>query len=206
MESQWRRKDGKLISVLLRSTAFDPTDLEKGVIFTAQDITETKAAERLLEKSRHELETRVTVRTAQLQEANIALKVLLQQSSDAKRALEEKVLANIKTLVLPYLQQLNKSDLNPRDQMYLEVIKTNLDQITSSFSSNLSATSLNLTPREIEIANLIRQGRTTKDIAEILNLSVRTIESYRDQLRKKLGLKSKKSNLKNFLIHKIPLS
>ncbi|MEJ2688372.1 MAG: PAS domain S-box protein [Deltaproteobacteria bacterium] len=206
VETQWLRKDGRVITILLRSTAFDSRDLDKGVIFTAQDITEAKAAKEQLEKSRLELETRVAARTIQLQEANIALRVLLQQSSEAKRAMEEKVLTNIKTLVIPYLQQLKKSELSSQKRMYLEVAEANLDQITSSFSSNLSATSLHLTSREIEIANLIRQGRTTKDIAEILNLSVRTIESYRDQLRKKLGLKSKKSNLKNYLIHKIPLS
>jgi DNA-binding CsgD family transcriptional regulator len=54
-------------------------------------------------------------------------------------------------------------------------------------------------PNELQVANLIRQGKTSKEVARLLNLSIRTVDSYRDSIRKKLGLKNKKVNLRTYL-------
>ncbi len=58
---------------------------------------------------------------------------------------------------------------------------------------------LNLTPAEIQIANLIKLGKVNKEIAEIKNLSSRTIEFHRNNIRKKIGIKNKKVNLRTYL-------
>ena len=79
------------------------------------------------------------------------------------------------------------------------MIKSNLNDIISPFGRVLSLSDLKLTPREIQIANLIKEGRTTKEIAKLLRLSDRTITTHRDNIRKKLGLKAKKANLRTYL-------
>jgi DNA-binding CsgD family transcriptional regulator len=53
---------------------------------------------------------------------------------------------------------------------------------------------------EIQVANMVKAGKTTKDIALILGLSARTIEAVRYAIRRKLGIKKKRSNLRSYLL------
>lgn len=172
-----------------------------------EDLTKTNAELKMVNKRLQEeiIQHKNTAedlasRTQELEEAHIATKVLLKQGNEAKRELEERVLANIKELVMPYLEELHVRLLDRREQIYTNVVKTNIEQITSAFSQNLSSKSLGLTPREIQVADLVRQGRTNKEMADLLNLSSRTVEFYRDNLRKKFGLKNMKVNLRSFLL------
>jgi DNA-binding NarL/FixJ family response regulator len=128
------------------------------------------------------------------------MKVLLRQSAESKNELEEKVLTNLKDLVFPYLDELEIQLAGKRSKTLVNVIKSNLEQITSPFSQSLSLGNSRLTPREIQIADLVRSGRTNKEIAELLNISRRTVESYRDKLRAKLKIKNKKTNLRSYLL------
>ena len=205
------------------------TGEEHGIAMVlARDITEQKKAEIELQSAQANLEIRVKKRTRELstansllnqeiakrkkaaeelqrrtielEEANTALKVLLKQSGQAKQEVEEKVLANIKSLVIPFLDELAIKINGRAEEVYLNIIKDNLEKITSSFTQHISNRFRDLTPREIQIANLIRQGRTNKEMAQLLNLSVRTVEFYRDNLRRKLEIKNKKSNLRSLLL------
>jgi PAS domain S-box-containing protein len=139
-------------------------------------------------------------KTRELEEVNAAMKVLLRQSSESKRELEEKVSANLKDLVIPHLEELEIQLTGTRSKTLVNVIKSNLEQITSPFSQSLSLGLDRLTPREIQIADLVRNGRTNKEIAELLCISRRTVESYRDKLRTKLKIKNKKANLRSYLL------
>ncbi len=169
-----------------------------GIIVT--DITKRKRAEDELRKHQNHLEVLVKDRTANLEEANTALKVLLKKRDEDKTEIEEKVLFNVRELVVPYLEKLKKSKLNDRQEVFLEIMESNLNDIVSPFVRGLSPKYLKLTPAEIQMANLIKQGKTTKEIAELLNLATSTIDFHRDNIRKKVGIKNKKINLRTYLL------
>ena len=160
-----------------------------------------------LRKAHEELERRVEkrtaelkVRTGELEEVNSALRVLLKQREEDKRELEESVLSNVKTLIAPYVERLKKSRLDERQKGCVSVLESNIGSIIEPFSHRLSSKYFSLTPAEIQIADLIRQGETTKEIAEFLNLSSKTIESHRKNIRRKMRLKDKKVNLRTYLL------
>jgi DNA-binding CsgD family transcriptional regulator len=145
------------------------------------------------------LELRLEHKAMELTEVNNALSLLLHQSAEASAEHERRIHDNLQRLVLPYLEKIQERCKDEELALYLRVAAANLEKITSTFSLTLSARLKGLTPRELEVAELIKQGRATKQIAAILDLSSRTVEFYRDQLRVKLGIKSKKTNLRSYL-------
>lgn len=149
---------------------------------------------------RKQVEDELRTKTLSLEEVNTALRVLLKKKDEIKAELGEKVLFNVKELVVPYLEKLKNAQLGFELDAYLNILETNLNDITSSFSYKLSSKYLNLTPMEIRVASFIKLGQRTKEIAQLLNLSNRTIESHRDNIRKKLGIKNKKANLRTHLL------
>jgi DNA-binding CsgD family transcriptional regulator len=159
-------------------------------------IDEGLLSEKALRDREHELEMEKT----HLQEANTALKVLLKRREEDKRALEERVMYNIKKLVLPFLSKLQKESLDERQQSYLGIVEANLMDITGGFSRRLSLAYYGLSTSELKVANFVRQGKKNREIAHLLNLSVRTVEAYRQAIRNKLRLQNKKMNLRTFLM------
>lgn len=161
------------------------------------DITELKRTEEALQKRGKELEDK----THELEELNAALRVLLKKREEDKNEMEEKVVANLENLVLPYIEKLKQCQLGPRDKTNVNIIETNLKDIITPFSHKLSSRHLNLTTRELQIANLIKSGKTTKEIAGFLNVSPSAVNICRYRIRNKLGLNNKKVNLQSFLAH-----
>lgn len=135
-----------------------------------------------------------------LEEANTALKVLLRKRDQDKEEFEEKILANVKLLIEPHLESLKNSNLGINQKEHLTLVESSLKEIVSPFSQRLTSKYVGLTPGELEVAYLVKEGRRTKDIAQILNLSDKTIEDYRKQLRMKLGIKNKRINLRTCLL------
>jgi PAS domain S-box-containing protein len=164
-------------------------------IVSLLDITERKLAEETIGKREEELHAK----TLDLEELNTALKVLLKRMDDDRRDLEERVASNIQDLVLPHLAKLKKHPLGAREKSHINVIESNLQVIISPFIQKLSSRLLNLTPKEIQISHLIKEGRTTKEIAEIMDVSKSAIDTHRHHIRKKLGLKNKKMNMRSYL-------
>ena len=162
----------------------------------AIDIHEQKQAEEALREREKELETQAS----NLEELNAALKVLLKRRDEDERELEEKVLFNVKELVEPYLEKMKSGGLNNKQKAYLDILESNLNDIISPFSRNLYLRHYNLTPSEMQIATLVRHGKTTKQIADLLNLSARTVDTHRLRIRTKLGIRNKKSNLRSHLL------
>jgi PAS domain S-box-containing protein len=165
------------------------------VIGVAYDVTERVRTEEIIRES----EAKLRLQSEHLEEVNAALNVLLKRRDEDKQELEEKVVANVKALVLPYLQRLKESGLNPQQKTIATILESNLREIVSPFVTRLSSMFVNLTPTELKVADLIRDGRTSKEIASLLNLSYNTIMFHRHNIRGKLGLKKKKTNLRSYL-------
>ena len=165
-------------------------------LITCEDITEQKKAEEALRRSEGELE----MKSANLEEMNAALKVLLNEREKDRVELEEKIVTNINKLVFPYIERLKKSRLDPQYMTHIDIIATNLNDIVSPFLQKLGLRSVHLTPTEMRIANLIKNGKTTKEIGEALQMTTGAINFHRNNIRKKLGLNNEKINLMSYLL------
>lgn len=195
-EYRMLRKDGSDLTALVHSHPIYRDGRVVGIRSTVTDITRRKMTEQALRE--REVELKIT--TKSLKEVNTALKVLLDRRDEDRRELERKVVANVRELVIPFVEKVRKGKLDPGQTAYLRVIESNLNNIISPFLRTLSATYLELTPTEIHIANLIREGTKNKDIAKLLNLSIRTVEFHRENIRKKLDLRNRKTNLRTHLL------
>ncbi len=168
---------------------------EPASIVIIRDITKRRRREKALRESEAEL----LEKSGHLEEVNAALKVLLKRREEDKEELGENVVSNVRQLVFPYFEKLKKSRLDPRQTTLVDILESNVKEIVSPFATKLSSKFLNLTPAEIKIAGLVRDGRTTKEIAALLRLSENTIVFHRYNIRRKLGLKRKKANLRSYL-------
>ncbi|HET6460393.1 MAG TPA: PAS domain S-box protein [Syntrophales bacterium] len=186
-------KDKKAFLWAKASPLYDSKGRIVGAIESIRDITERKQAEEMLEKREIELEAK----TNELEDLNAALRVLLKQREEDKNELEQKVLSNVKLLILPYIEKL-KSRIDSKESSYVKVLESNLKEIVSPFAQKLSVKYLNLTNREVQIANLIKEDKTTKEIAALLNVSESAVNVYRYHIRRKLSL-TKKHNLRSYL-------
>ncbi len=138
-------------------------------------------------------------KTAELEDVNTLLNVLLKKREEENQAMAKKVLANYQALVEPFFDNLNKSLLDETQKSLLYIIEANFKVVLSPFSKQLSDPLSRLTPAEMRIAVLVRQGMTNQEIAQTLNISVRTTETHRACIRKKLGLTNRKINLETYL-------
>ena len=172
------------------------TDASPYIIISHEEITALKISEEALRQSKQDLERQ----TRNLEESNIALKVLLRQRDQDKEDLEQKVLANIKELVFPYIEKLKRAPLRAKDRTCVEIIETNLKQVISPFMQKLSNLNILLTPQELQVATLVKDGKSSKEIAHILAVSEATVQFHRKNLRHKFGLKKKSVNLRSYLI------
>jgi DNA-binding NarL/FixJ family response regulator len=106
----------------------------------------------------------------------------------------------IKQLVFPFIDRLKALPANKQSRTYLNIIETNLGEILSPLIGQLSSTFKKLPPKEVQIAGMIRQGKNSKEIAEMFESSVATINTHRNNIRRKLDLKKKKANLRSHLL------
>jgi DNA-binding CsgD family transcriptional regulator len=130
-----------------------------------------------------------------LDQKNMAIREVLSQIERGREEIKSNVVANVENLLMPILQKL---ELKGDSYHYVQLLKNNLKELTSSFGAKLSVKNSNLTPKEIEICNMIRNGITNKEISTLLNISQRTTEKHRTNIRKKLSV-NKDHNLLTFL-------
>jgi PAS domain S-box-containing protein len=161
----------------------------RGIGAYVTDITARKKAE-------EELKTK----SLNLEEVNAALRVLLRQREQDKNEMEGRILDNVKKLVLPYIERLKEKRLDEEQKVYLDILETNLKHIVSPFVRKLASAYAEFTRSEILVANLIRDGRTIKEIAGISGVSENAVNRHRQNIRNKLGLNGKKISLKACLM------
>ena len=166
------------------------------IVVSHENITALKLAQEQMDLHKQEL----LLEKRRLEEANTALKVLLQRREADRRELEENVLDNIRQLVIPVSEQLAALDMSVRARNLLATLDMRLTEVTKPFLQRVSDVSALLTPQEIEVAALIREGLTSKAIAERLNISLTTVNFHRRNLRRKLQLKNTRANLRSYLI------
>lgn len=145
-------------------------------------------------------EEELKLRTIHLEETNAALNVLLRQREKDKKDLEDRITANIRESVSPYVDKLKATTLDEVQKIYLDLIKSHLKEITSSFVQTIKFNHMNFTPSEVAVATLIREGKNSKEIGQLINISKRTVEFHRNNIRTKLGINSKKINLRTCLL------
>jgi DNA-binding CsgD family transcriptional regulator len=166
------------------------------LVASHEEITTLKLTEEALRKSQEEL----IEQTQSLEEANIAMKVLLKQREEDKLELEKKVLKNVKDLVLPYVEKLKNPRLKAKDRTLVDIIDTHLKDIISPLLQRFANAKILLTPQEMQVASLVRDGKTSKEIADVLNVSETTVNFHRKNLRVKFGLRNKRTNLRSYLL------
>jgi len=197
-ECLYQRKDGAILPVEAKVTNVHyGNEASPAIIISVRDITERKQFERDIKAANDDLEQKVAERTLNLEEVNTALRVLLKGRDEDRGTLEEKLVGNVKELVFPYIEKMQQMNIDGTQKVYLDIIASNLNEIISPFLKKVKH--FNLTPSEIQIANFIKHGKNTKEIAALLNLSTRTVEGHRDSIRKKLLIGSDKTNLRSYL-------
>ena len=159
-----------------------------------RDITARKLMELALKNSKKALHQQKLA----LEQKNIALREILEQVGVEKKMIKDDVLSNIEHLLLPILEKI-RSEPTYTGNPQINLLEKNVRGLASSFGQKISQASLKLTPREIEICNMIKHGLSNKEMAEVSHISVHTIETHRDNIRRKFNLKKKKINLTTYL-------
>jgi PAS domain S-box-containing protein len=150
--------------------------------------------------ARKHMEREIEEKSNRLQEVNAALKTLLRQRDDDRKELEDAIATNIENLIMPYLKRLKMSPLSSTQTALVEVLESHLRELTSKFLRNIVLDYRILTPTEMRVAVLVREGKTTKEIADLLCISEKTASFHRDNIRIKLGLRGKRINLRSHLL------
>jgi PAS domain S-box-containing protein len=161
-----------------------------------EDITERKQAKEALTERTKELELKTKI----LEEFNTAMNVLLEKREEDKTEVEQNVMANVRELIAPYFDKINKTKLDDRQKAFLNILESNLNEIISPFTRRLSLKYLSLTPKEIQIVNMIKIGYPSKKIANLMNISPRTVDAHRKNIRSKIGLDHKRASLRSHIL------
>lgn len=161
-----------------------------------RDISARKKAEEALREREEEL----SIQSRNLEEMNTALKVLLRQREEDRAELQEQILVNVKTRILPCIEKLKGGELTPPQRACLDTLEAWLREILSPFLHRITQVYFDLTPQEIRVADFVKSGRTTKEIADMLCISAKTVDYHRDSIRRKLGLRNRAESLRSFLL------
>ena len=191
-------QDGRIRTVEMRISNTEWRG-ESAKLIILRDATERKLAETALRSAHDELERRVKERTVEMEETNTALQVLLKRREEDRKNTEENIICNAREMILPYIEKLKNTRLDAQQRVFVDILEKNVNEIISPFLRNLFWHFSSLTPMEVQVATLLQEGRTAKEMAGLLNVSINTIKSHKANLRNKLGLRKKDVNLRTFL-------
>ncbi len=133
-----------------------------------------------------------------LQEANIALRAVLSRLEEDKREIRASILGNIQKIIMPIVFEL-ELEVTGRQRSYVTLLRQNLHEIASPFLTQICRSHMQLTPVEIAISTMVRNGLSTKEIAHLRCISPATVRRHRENIRRKLNLQNHKVNLATYL-------
>ena len=168
--------------------------LLQGVAKRIGEITARFMAEQDLQENNRQL----LLERKALQETNAALRVVLANIEDEKKRIYENIQLSIEKVVMPILHALMPAVANNK-RKYIDLLKTNLEEITSPFANRNLNHYRSLTPMEVNICNMIRNGLRTKEIARLRGVSAATINRHREHIRRKLKITNRQVNLTTYL-------
>jgi DNA-binding CsgD family transcriptional regulator len=212
----------KLNSTFLVSTApfYDPSGRLIGALHVARDISEMKKEEQALRDNQAKLSQYTESLASELQErtgelakarsqletysgdiekSSEAVRMLIQGIEQRERELQQKATANVKLCIKPLIDQLKAQNLPESNRFLIESLERQMGNIFSTFGRSLAQISHLLTPREMQVCELIQSGLTSKQIGGIMGVSTETVNAHRVNIRKKLGLDSTGVNLAGWL-------
>jgi PAS domain S-box-containing protein len=191
VEEELRKHRDKLEMLVMERAA----DLVRANDNLRQEIEVRKEVESSLKARESELENRQRV----LEDMNVAMRVLLKQRNEDRDAIEKNLIANINMPLQLFLDKLKSTGTNDEQMTYISEIESHMKKICSSFVRDLSSEQLGLSPTELRVAYLIKEGKSSKEIADLLNVSLNAVLFHRNNIRKKVGLKNRKTNLVTYL-------
>lgn len=159
-----------------------------------RDITDLKKAEDALRSSEEALRKK----NEELERKNTALIEVLEQIEHQKNQIKNDVITNIDELLFPILEQMGIRDAKSNRED-IDLLKRSLNNLATSFGRKITHKSLGLSPREIQISNMVKQGLTSKEISNVLNISVHTVGRHRHSIRKKINITHRERNLNTYL-------
>ncbi len=194
-EAEWTRSDGRSVPTIVSpQPLFDREGNFVGSFAVLTDISRQKQTERYLQLANERLEAEQNALT----EKNIALKEVLSQIESEKEQIKQQMQANADKIVMPLVRTIkSKADENLRT--YVKLLEDCLTEITAPFMSRLESSCDALSPREVEICNMIKSGLSSKEIAQALATSAHTVHNQRKKIRHKLGLDKRNANLQTHL-------
>jgi len=145
-------------------------------------------------------EERLKVKQAELEETNAALNVLIRNREKEFQEHDRSLSLNLHRLILPSIERMKLGPLSDRQKAQLNILENNLHNLTSPFAKRLESSRQSLPPALHQVADLIKQGFTSKEIAGLMGVSMQTVETYRKRIRAKLDLQHSKVNLRAYLM------
>ena len=195
-EIEMTAKDGTQVATLISPKVIVDTNGEfQGSFAVITDIRSLKKTEAALKKRKNQLKQK----SESLRGMNTALRVLLKEREKDKSKVAKRLLSNIRQLIWPYIDKLADTRLTKRQKYLLDILTSNLEELQSNYGAKLSSEFANLTQAELNVANLVKLGKSTQEIADVLSISYKTTETHRFRIRKKLGLNNKKTNLRTYI-------
>jgi len=192
----YKHKDGREIICRVKSVRIGDILRKRSNIASYENITDQIQMQNALRQRTEELE----IKTKNLEETNTALNVILKRREADKSAIEESVVSNVNELIIPYIQQIKKSNKDNATLKYASLAESYLTDIVSPFLRKLSTKHMHLTHKEVLVANLLKDGKTSKEIADILNITVMGVGFHRHKIRSKVGIKNTNTNLRSYLL------
>lgn len=145
-----------------------------------------------------EANTRLIAEKAQVEAMNLTLRNVLNAVEQEKRAIAGGVRGRVESRILPILERLARDEMGGTREGYLAVLRDELARLAAPDQGPEPAL-YDLTPTEMEVCRYLQLGRSTKEIAELMNSSFDTVQTHRKNIRKKLGIKGEKVSLITYL-------